>query len=400
MTVAVHGAAADARLRELRRAEFSGVEPGIFLNAASFGPLPERTRAAVDALARQRQRANAFAAWDPEPDAARARSAAARLIGASPDEIALGANTSFGLHTAVQLAPAWCRRTGRDLRGSRVVVSDGEFPANVVPWRGLRNAGVTLDVVPTDSDGAPDAAALARALEQDDAAVFALSAVQFATGYRADLEAFGEICRERDILFVVDAIQAAGIAPIDVRRAHVDVLASGGQKWLCAPFGSGFAYVRRELIAELPPPVPGWLATRAAEDFTSLLDYEAPLLDDARRYETGSHAFQDVLGLATSVELILEIGVDAIRAHVASLLEPLRDWAASRPDVRSIGPGDPERRAGILCLRPPDAAAAHAALSDAGVTCALREGSLRFAPHMYNTAAEIERVVTLLDSIV
>lgn len=370
----------------LRAHEFPFADETTYLNAAAVAPIPERTRLAVEAHNARRAHIHRLADADFEPVLARCREAAARLIGADPDEIALGGNTSFGINLAAHALPME--------PGSCVVVSDREFPANVYPW--MRREGVGLERVPTDGLGRPDPDRILERLDRGDVSVFALSAVQFATGYRADLERLGRFCRERGIFFVVDAIQALGQVPLDVRAAYVDVLATGGHKWLCAPFGSGFAYVRRELHEAMEPRVVGWTAMEACADYGSLLDYRYEFCSGARKFEVATPGFQDFLGLANSVELLLETGVDRIQMHLRDVLEPLVAWARERDDVEIVSDLDPERRSAILCFRPRDAEAAFASLQAAGVVCVLREGSIRISPHLYNTRAEVERVVEIL----
>jgi selenocysteine lyase/cysteine desulfurase len=314
------------------------------------------------------------------------------MIGASADEIALGSNTSFGINIAAHCLPLE--------RGSTVVVSDREFPANVYPWMGLERDGVRLERVPTCDGGLPDEDRIMERLDRGDVSAFAVSAVQFSTGYRADLAALGSFCRERGIFFVVDAIQALGQLPIDVAEARPDVLTTGGQKWLCGPFGTGFAYIRRELHRALEPRVVGWTAMRACEDYSSLLDYRYEFSEEARKFEVATAAFQDFAGLAESLLLLEQVGVGRIQAHLESVLQPLVQWAAEHPRVELVGDPHPRRRSAITCFRTPDPEASWNALQQAGVVCVLREGAIRISPHLYNTADEVERVIDVLRPVV
>lgn len=391
---------ASAAARELRDVEFPHLGGCTFLNAASFGPLPRRTLAVAEDLLRMRAEApDRFAAFDLMEATARVRRACAALIGAEPGEIALGPGTSFGLYLAASLFPQFCAEGGRRLEQTTLLVSDREFPANVLPWLGLGRAGARVEVLPTDEQGFPREELLLERLARGDVGLLAVSAVQFASGYRADLARLGAACRGAGALFVVDAIQAAGAAPIDVRACSIDVLACGGQKWLCAPHGSGFAYVRADLCDRLEPPLRGWLAVSTADDFNYLLDYDAPLLDDARRFEVGSPAVQDQLALAHSVELLLETGIDAIEAHIASLLEPLRRWIDAHPRARLASPPAGPHASAIVCVALPDAVGVYERLTQRGVVCALREGLIRFSPHVYNTKEEMAGLIQMLDGV-
>lgn len=381
----------------IRADEYPWIDRTVYMNAASAGPVPERARAAVEAFNRRRHEMDRF---DVEMIGAAfedARSAIAGLIGAAPDEIALGPNTSWG----VGLAAGFVARGDAPARGRRVVLSDREFPANVYPWLALEHDGVVVERVPTDEYGRPREDALLERLDADDVAAFSVSAVQFSTGYRADLARFGRICRERGILFVVDAIQAVGAVPVDVREAGIDVLAGGGQKWLCGPFGCGYAYIRRELHDALEPRTPGWLGFASSADFGDLLEYRYEFLSDGRKFDQGGTLpSQDYVGLAASVGMLASVGIDRVWRHIRAVQAPLLDWAARRDDVRVVSDTREGRRSGILCVRPRNVAAAFEALRAAGVVCVVREGSIRFSPHFYNTVEEMENIVDVLDGVV
>lgn len=385
---------ASARCAEMRAAEYPQLAGGgIFLNAASYGPLP---RSSLQVLAEYQER-RAAAQLGPDDFGEvlpAARAEAARLINASPDEIALVPNTNVGVNVAASIARQ--RHESRDFRHT-IVVSHGEFPANVYPWLALEPWGMRVRLVPTDPLGRPREDALFEALEDDDVAVLALSAVQFATGWRAPLARFGEFCRAREILFAVDGIQAAGVVPVDVRAAHIDVFAAGAQKWLCGPFATGFVYVRGEFCTTYEPEQPGWLAFGAAADFNRLCSYTYDLYEDARRFEVGTLAYPEFLAMAGALRMLNELGVEQVWEHVQSLLQPLLDWAAGRNDVTITSATDEPHRSGIICLRPRDVAAAYDALARARVTCALREGAIRLSPHFYNTADEIAAVLQVLE---
>ncbi|MSR36353.1 MAG: aminotransferase class V-fold PLP-dependent enzyme [Gemmatimonadetes bacterium] len=372
----------------VRAREYPGLD-GIFFNAASWGLLPRRTVDAVAELGARRNRWEGFDEAELVGTLARARTAAARLIGATAAEIALAPNTSFGVNLA-----AAC--VGQGPPGT-ILVSAGEFPANVYPWLPLEARGFRVDILPTGPDALPDEERLCTALERADVRGLAVSQVQFATGSRADLGRLGALCRARGILFAVDAIQGLGGAPLDVRAAGIDVLACGGQKWLCSPWGSGFAFVDRALLERFDPPMVSWLAMRSAADFTSLGGYAWEPLEDARRFELATLGIQDHLGLAVSIELILELGPERIHEHLMGVHAPLLEWAESRRDVVMVTPRDPERRAGIVSFRTPDPERTAAALGRARVICAVREGAVRLAPHFYNTADEMRAVVEVLD---
>jgi cysteine desulfurase / selenocysteine lyase len=379
----------DPLLDQVRRAEFPRVAGSAYLNAASIGALPERARRAADSYNLRRADPARLTGDDFERGLDRARAAAARLVGARAEEIALLPNTSHGINLAAHCLPLE--------PGQRIVVSAREFPANVYPWMGAeRTRGARVEIVPAGPHGRPDEDRLFEALDRGDVGIFALSAVQYVTGHAMDLEAYGRFCRERGIWFVVDAIQALGQLPVDVEAARIDLLATGGHKWLCAPFGTGFAYLRGDLVTRLEPRTVGWTAMQGTLDYNHLADYDYRFWDTARRFEVATQPFQDQAALAESMTLLAEVGPDRIRRHLLALLDPLIDWIRDTGGAEMVSDLRPERRSGILSFIPPDADRAFAALAAAGVSCVLREGAIRLSPHLYNTPEEIAVVIEVL----
>lgn len=371
----------------LRRAEFPWAAERLYLDHAAIGPLPARTLAAVEAYNRDRARPWVLGEDHLNGILHRSRALAARLLGAESAEIALMTNTSHGLNLAARMLPLE--------PGDVVLTSDHEFPANVYPWLMLRDKGVVLERVPVTAEGWPDEARLLSRLEDPTVRVLALSAVQFHTGYRADLARLGARCRATGTVFVVDAIQALGVLPLDLRETPVDILSCGAQKWLLSPWGSGFLYVHRGWHERLTPSFAGWTAFEGTDDYTTLTAYDDRWLPDARRFELVTLPFQDFVGMNASLELLLDLGAAGLAAHVLGLQEPVLQWA-DRRGVRVTSPRD-ARRSGMVCLAMPDLAGTHAALREAGITTTVREGALRISPHGYNTITEMERLVRTLD---
>lgn len=383
----VRGEKAGQDLGELRRTEFPWTSDTTYLNNASVGPLPERTRLVLEAF--NNKRAAPFQLPDRELFAmmAQSRRLLAELIGATPEEIGLTINTGFGLSLAARALPLKA--------GDIVLTSDREFPANVYPWMLLKDSGVELELVPTTPEGWPDEARLLDRVRDPRVRVLAISLVQFSNGYAVDLERLSAATRASGTYLVVDAIQGVGQVPLDVTRTPVDVLACGAQKWLLSPWGSGFVYVRRQLIEQLRPSVTGWMAFEGTDDFTRLTQYDDTLRGDARRFELITLPYQDFAGMNASIRMLLDVGIPAIAQHLRSLHAPLLEWA-SRRGVRVVSPrGD--RASGILCIAPADVGAVFRALKAARVICGMREGAIRLSPHLYNTLDEMQQVVDILE---
>lgn len=374
----------------LRNREFpwAGRGESVYLDHATTGPLPTRARRALETQGAKRAEPFRLQPDDLFPQLQRAREAAASLIGAPPGSVALVTNTSHGVNIAARTLPFGA--------GDVVLSTAGEFPANVYPWMAAARArGAEFRLLPL-VNGLPDEAAMLKAIEADPRVRgVAISWVSFWNGYRFDVEAIGAACRAAGKWCFVDAIQGVGAACLDVVRAQVDVLACGGQKWLLAPMGTGFCYVRPDLIASLEPAEVGWMSQPATADFNRFLDYDPAWYDDAKRFEVGSLDFVGFAAMAESVGLFLEVTPQVAAARVQSLADRIVDFALGR-DVRLVTPADQARRAGVIALRPADVAAASQRLAGARVAHAVREGNIRISPHFYNTADEVDRALALL----
>ncbi len=374
-------------LESLSLAEFLPVrQDGVFLNCASMGPLPARTVRVLERCNRDRTRPSTWPVERINAVLSRSRALAARLVGAHSDEIALMTNTTTGLNVAVRALPLG--------EGDIVVTFDGEFPSNVYPVLALAPQGVTLELIPRTPLGWPDELALLTRIADPRVKAVVISLTQFANGYTIDLDAVSRATRANGTWLVVDAIQAIGHVPVDVRATPVDFLACGAQKWLLSPWGTGFLYVRRELCQRFVPTFAGWASFEGTDDYAQLTAYNPRPWPDARRFELITLPVQDFAAMNASIELLLEVGAAAIGAHARLLHEPIRGWA-NRNGVTITSPTD-ARGSAIICVRPRDVAAAFVRLQCAGVQCSLREGSIRLSPHLFNTMDQMEQVADLL----
>ena len=377
----------DADFAAIRRDEFPGLDGAIYLNSASIGPLPERTRLRLNEFSALRAAPYRLTDRGLFEEFDRARTLTARLLNVSAGEIALTFNTSYGLNLAAGGLPLE--------PGDVVLASDREFPANVYPWLRLKERGITLELTSVTANGWPDEAHLLDRMADPKVRVVAVSLVQFSNGYRVDLDRLSKRARETNTFLVVDAIQGLGAVPVDLAATPVDILSCGGQKWLLSPWGSGFVYVRKELIPLVQPVVVGWMAFEGTDDFTRLTDYDPRLRQDARRFEMISLPFQDFAGYNTSLELLLEVGIPAIAGHIASVHAPVLDWAARR-GVRISSPVG-AHGSGIVCVAVKDPTDAYRAIRAEGVVASVREGAIRLSPHLFSTVDEMERVTRMLD---
>lgn len=379
---------AAATMREIREREFAPVTArGIYLNSASTGPYPARAVAALAEANRDRADPVRWTVERANTTLDHSRALAAQLIGAEPDEIALMPNTTTGINVAAWALPLE--------RGDVILTFDREFPTNIYPWLARGRDGVCLERIPVTNAGWPDEARLLERLHEPAVRGVCVSLTQFSTGYTVDLDMLSRATRATGTWLVIDAIQGMGQVPVDVRRTPVDFLASGAQKWLLSPWGTGFLYVRRALIETIHPTFAGWAAFRGTDDYSRLTAYDPEPWPDARRFEIYTLPVQDFVAMNAALELLLEVGVPAIAMHAAAVAAPIRD-AAARELLSVTSPLD-RRGSAIVCVRPRgDVARGQARLAAAGVSCSLREGAIRLSPHLFNTVDELARVVDLL----
>lgn len=354
-----------------------------YFNNAAIGPLSRPAALAMQGQVESALSRGVHGYGSSTEEYAGLRVETAAMLGCSPGEVAITKNTSEGLCAIAN---------GLDWRTGDIVVGlDSDFPANYVPWRELqqrrgvrfRNLELRRGLLALeDLDQACRGARLA-----------ALSYVHFLTGFRWDLAAVGEICRRRNCLLVLDAVQGMGALPIDVRACGVHALAASGHKWLVGPEGCGVLYVDRDLMPQVVPVECGWASLEGFEEYR----HDGGLQPDARRYECGTLNSAGCAGLRASMALLNRIGPDFASRHIHALAEQLLSGALGKgyeaAAERTCASGS-----GIVSLRKRglESAAAVRALLEDRVSVAERMGWIRVAPHVYNSSEEIDRLVHLL----
>lgn len=355
-----------------------------YLNHASASPLNRRTADAIHQWIADWEADGTQAAFS-EDVLSEYRVRAARLIGARPDEIAFTRNTSDGL-LFVALGLPW-------QPGDVLVTAESEFTANVYPWQNLLDRGVEIRRVPA-RDGRIHVDDVAAIMDER-TRLLTLSFVEFFTGFRNHLAELGQLCRDRDVRFCVDAIQGAGALPIDVCDMGIDFLSAGGAKWLLGPIGAGFFFCRRELLDELDPKTYGWLSTVDPHDHFA---YDLPLSGTASRFEAGSLPWPSLVGLMESIQLLQEVGVANIEDHVLSLTDGLIASLVDRGYELITPIGSRAERSGIVTFRHPERnpSELHERLVNESVVVSRRGNAIRVSPHLYNTWDDVERLLDAL----
>ncbi len=363
-----------------RKSHFPVTESLIYLNHAAVAPL---CKPAADAMKWLADDAclNGSLHYDKWMDCyAGLRAATAKLINASPEEIAIVKNTSEGIATVAM---------GLDWKaGDRVVAFKEEFPANYYPWLRLESRGVVITWLSIYDPLEKLAAALPGAR------LLAISYVNYLSGYRVDLQAIGELCRQHGCFYFVDAIQGMGAFPLDVERCHIDALAADGHKWMLGPEGNGVLYIRKKWQDAIEPVEFGWTNPANYADYSSR---DMTLRPDAGRYECGTLNTIGCFGQRASIEFLLEVGISTASALIWARAHQLAEGVKGKGYELMLD-HSAETGSGIVSFRHAsvDSRVIVSDLKRNKITAAPRQGWVRMSPHFYNSEQEIERVLEVL----
>ena len=368
------------------RALFPITERAVYLNHAAVSPPPTTTIQAVEAQLRDVHENGSlnFHSWLAVKE--RARELLAQMLGARPEQVAFVRNTSDALSTVAN-GLTW-------KTGDNIVTFRREFPSNIYPWLRVRDTfGIEVRMC-EERDGRVDLDEL-QSLVDDHTRVVAISHVQFASGFRADLERLGRVARQRDALFVVDVIQALGVVPLNVEAEFVDVAAGAGHKWLLSPEGVGYLYLSDRARERIEPTLVGWVSVPNPEDY---LNHEQGWNRGTLAWETGTGPAALIHGFKASLDLLHQYGPERIASYLEALTDYLCDRVRTKPYevVSSRAAGE---KSHIVCIRHTggiSAMALYVHLKQQNIITAPRGDRLRIAPHLYNTREEIDQLITSL----
>lgn len=367
----------------LVKKEFS-LEPGlIYLNHAAVAPWPTRTAEAVRSFATENQHFGAqhYLEWMKIESSLRTKFS--ELINApSPDDIALLKNTSEAL-SFVAHGLKWNP-------GDNIIISDEEFPSNAIVWHSLKDKGVEVREVNLSSGTSPENA-LINAIDNK-TRLLSISSVQYASGLRMNLPQLGEACKQKNILFCIDAIQSIGAIPFDVEAANADFVMADTHKWMLGPEGVTLFYTRPEVREQLSLHEYGW---RMLKDMANYSSSAWDITDTARRFECGSPNMLGIHGANASVSLLLEVGLNRIEEELLKRSLYTVKCINENPNLTLITNSDPDRIAGIITFKSSkiEGQLLYEKLMKNNVICAARGGGVRFSPHFYTSFDDIKAAV-------
>ena len=376
------------------RALFPALTSRAYLNHAAMSPLSQPVQEAalrcMDGFAAD----GLLALYSGQDQRHRLKDKLAALIGANAEDIALVPSTTRGI-VDIALCFPWNP-------GDRVVAFEGEFPTNVTPWQRVAELYhldlVLLSAAEFRNDETKAFEHLAKELRAETRLV-AVSAVEFQTGFTMPIREITALCHLSGTQVFVDAIQAVGVLPMNVKEWSIDYLACGSHKWLMAMDGVAFVYATPAQASKLRPNVAGWLsheeATKFLLDGPGHLSYDRPVRKTIDFLESSSLSSVGCAALEASITLLLELSPKAIFEHVNRYLDVVETELVDS-GFKSLRSSELRHRSAILSLLPPpqvDVIKLKKKLGSLKVACTTPDGYLRLSPHWPNSLNEVDYVV-------
>jgi selenocysteine lyase/cysteine desulfurase len=360
---------------------FPPAEEFVYLDAASVGLTHKDAAAAINRW-QQALADEGTVAFDEEDEVEcldNLNKAACTLLNTAVENIATASS-----ETVLMQSIAWAVMPRK---GSNIVATEITHPSTIYPWIRVAEAtGARIRWVPAENYYIdPDRV---EALIDDDTSVVCLSHVEYGTGQTYDLARFAKAAHRHGAICVVDVTQSAGQVPIDVTGTGIDVAAASTYKWLCGPFGTGFAYIAPAL-QKLQPGIVGWRSHKDMWDFQATrLEYPP----SAKRYEFGTMAYGTAFGATHAMNYLLNHGIDKVQAHNRGISNQLRQ-GLERMGAEILSPKNPKECSATVAARFPgkDSKSFARELKANKVVASLRRDFIRFSPHLYNNSADIER---------
>ena len=368
------------------RAFFPALEKYTYLNSAAVAPLPTIAVEAVNKQLRDVSENGSAHFTDWVNTKARAREIVAAMLKVKAEQLAFTRNTSDSLSTVAN-GLQWSA-------GDNIVSFEREFPANFYAWRRIRDAfGVELRLCP-ERNGRIDLDEFIRLIDSK-TRIVSISAVQYNSGFRADLERIGRAARAVDALFVVDIIQGLGAMPFDLEAQFVDAAAGASHKWLCSPEGCGILYLSDRARTRIAPTLVGWISVEEAWDFE---DREQEFKPTALAWESGTGAASLFYGLEQSATLLFETGAERIEKYLEELTDYLCELVAGK-NYEIVSSRVNGEKSQIVCVKNLDGLTPTEIakkLEAENIIVSPRGDRIRIAPHFFNNREDIERLAEML----
>lgn len=370
-------------MNENIRKAFPVTEKWTYLNSAAVGTVPA---VSVEAVLSQLKDVSEngtvnYPEWVATKE--RARALIARMLNARAEQVAFLRNTSDGF-ASVASGIDW-------QKGDNIVSFAKEFPANFYAWRRIRDdLDVELRLCP-ERDGRIDLEEFISLIDSNTKLV-SISAVQFASGFRADLTRIGEAARKADALFSVDIIQGLGAIPFDLPAQMVDIASGASHKWLVAPEGCGMLYLSDRARERVKPTLVGWISVEEPWDFD---DFEQDFKPNALAWESGTGGISLFYGLEKSLKLLTETGIENIESYLEELTDFLCELLAGK-NYEIISSREKGEKSQIVCIKHRNGLTSNEiakSLQNENIVISPRGDRLRIAPHFYNNREDIEKLV-------
>jgi selenocysteine lyase/cysteine desulfurase len=368
----------DRQILEIR-SRFKIFKHKIYLNSCSQGPLSDAVQAGMeDFIASWHEHGSPWELWVNRYEAA--RTAFARFIHASPDEVAIVTSVSAGINGVASALNFRERK--------KVVMGEFEFPTMGHVWLGQRIRGAEVQFVRAEGNGIPTAHY--EEMVDRNTCVVPLTHVCFKNGFRSDLSTITQIAHRAGALVMLDDYQDCGTRPVDVKAMDLDFFVTGTLKYLLGPPGLAFLYVRQELVSSLDPTVTGWFGQANPFAYDPKLFNLSPT---ARRFESGSPSVPNVYAALPGFQLLQEIGMERVAGHIKKLTQSLlrcaRDLGIhAKTPADSGGP--------LVVLQCKDSVLLVQKLADSDIVASNRHDGLRISFHVYNTLDDVKAVVEVL----
>lgn len=368
----------------MMREQFPIFEKKVYMNSCSQGALSLAVRAAYDRYLQDwEERGSPWELWVERGESA--RTAFAELIHAAPAEVAVTTSVSASVN-----ALASALRFDGERR--KVVISDFEFPTVAHIWHAHALRGAHIVHVPADASGSEIPLGHFESAIDEQTALVSIAHVCYRNGSRLDVPGIVEIAHRKGALVLLDAYQAMGTFPIDVKALDVDFLVSGVHKYLLASSGVSFLYIRPELIPAFNPTVTGWFAQANIFAMDIYAHTPAP---NARRFETGTPPIPAIYAALAGVDIVKSVGLAQIEAHVRELTGAIKD-GARRLGFTLATPANDDKHGALIAIKSSDVKALEGRLAAANIVASSRDGNLRLSPHFYNNLHDIDCVMDCL----